>query len=314
MPKVGISVIIISWNTRDITDKCLGYIKEAIDYVKGRADVEVIVSEHASKDGSAEMIAKKHPWVKLVPAGKDLGYGKGNNFGFKHTNPKYNYLLLLNNDAYVRKATIVDALAYFERHPECDVLGCRLVYKDGRFQPSGGYLPTPLSVWTWIWGFDLLPVIGNYLKQVHPKNPNFFKNDREVGWVMGAFVFMKRRVFEKTKGFDENFFMYMEEVEWCRRVWDAGFRICYTPKFTITHIGKASAFNDPQELAKIFNFEIMGLVYYLRKHYPGQIPSLMPIIRIGVLARYLAFSILGNDIRKQGYLKAYKGLKTVDNE
>lgn len=308
MAKVGISVIIISWNTRDITDKCLSCLKKAIDFVKDEANVEVIVSEHASKDGSAELIAKKHLWVKLKPAGDDLGYGKGNNFGFKHTNPKNEYLLLLNNDAYVRKSTIADALRYFKENPSCDVLGCRLVYKDGKFQPSAGYLPTPLSVWAWIWGLDLLPYIGGLFKPVHPKNPGFFKSDREVGWVMGAFVFMKREVFEKTRGFDENFFMYMEEVEWSRRVRQAGFCICYTPKFTITHIGKASAFGDPNELAKIFNMEIMGLVYYLRKHYPDQVPWLMPVIKIGVLARYLAFSLMGNKIRQQGYLKALRGL------
>ena len=308
MKKVGVSVVIISWNTRDITDKCLGYIKKAIDYVKDWADVEVIVSEHASKDGSAEMIAKKHPWVKLRPAGDDLGYGKGNNFGFKHTNPKNQYLLLLNNDAYVRKDTFADALGYFKDHPDCDVLGCRLVYKDGRFQPSGGYLPTPFSVWAWIWGVDLIPVVGGFFKQVHPKNPDFFKSDREIGWVMGAFVFMRREVFEKTHGFDEKFFMYMEEVEWCRRVWKAGFRIFYSPKFTITHIGKASAFGDPEELAKIFNMEIMGLIYYLRKHYPGQVPWLLPVIKLGIFARYLAFTLLGNKIRQRGYQKALKQL------
>ena len=308
MRKVGVSVIIISWNTRDITDKCLSYMKKAIDYVKDEADVEVIVSEHASKDGSAEMIAKKHSWVKLKPAGKDLGYGKGNNFGFKHTNHKYEYLLLLNNDAYVRKTTIADALSYFKKNSNCDVLGCRLVYKDGRFQPSAGSLPTPLSVWAWIWGVDLLPIVGSIFKPVHPKNPSFFKSDREVGWVMGAFVFMKRKVFEKTSGFDENFFMYMEEVEWSRRVKMKGFRVCYTPRFTITHIGKASAFGDPVELAKIFRMEIMGLVYYLRKHYPNQVIWLLPIIKVGIFARYCAFTLLRNEIRKQGYLNALKEL------
>lgn len=308
MAKIGVSVIIISWNTRDITDKCLSYLKEAIDYVKEQAEVEVIVSEHASKDGSAEMIAKKYPWVKLKPAGADLGYGKGNNFGFKHTNPKNKYLLLLNNDAYVRKSTISDSLKYFEKNPDCDVLGCRLVYRDGRFQPSAGYLPTPLSVWAWIWGLDLIPLIGGFFKPVHPKNPSFFKFDREVGWVMGAFVFMKREVFEKTQGFDEKFFMYMEEVEWCRRVWKAGFRICYTPKFTITHIGKASAFGDPAELAKIFKMEMMGLIYYLRKHYPGQVSWLLPLIKIGVFARFLIFTLLGNKIRRQGYWQVLRQL------
>ena len=178
MPKIGVSVIIISWNTREITDKCLTYIKRAVDFVKDKARVEVVVVEHASKDGSPEMIAKKHSWVKLIHAGKDLGYGKGNNLGFKHADPKSKYLLLLNNDAYVRKSTISNALKYFEKNDDCDVLGCRLVYEDGRFQPSAGYLPTPLSVWAWIWGLDLLPLVGSWSRPVHPKNPNFFTIDK----------------------------------------------------------------------------------------------------------------------------------------
>lgn len=304
MDKVGISVVIISWNTRDITDKCLSCLKKAIDYVRDSAIVEVVVSEHASKDGSHEMIAKKHPWVKLKPAGKDLGYAKGNNFGFKFTNPMNKYLLLLNNDAYVKEATFADALAYFEKYPECDVLGPRLVYLDGGFQPSAGYLPTPFSVWAWIWGFDLLPFIRPLLKPVHPKNRDFFKSRRQVGWVMGAFMFMRREVFEKTHGFDEHFFMYMDEVEWACRVQKAGYRIFFTPSFTVTHIGRASAFGDPKELARIFNLEIMGLVYYLRKHYPAHISWLLPIIKVGLTARFVAFSLLGNKIRQQGYKEA----------
>lgn len=301
MPKPGVSVVIVSWNTRDITDKCLACMKKAVDFVKDRVNVEVIVVENGSSDGSFEMIAKKHPWAKLINSGEDLGYAKGNNFGVKKTNKNNEYLLLLNNDAYVRESTISDALNFLEKHPGCDVLGYRLQYEDGRFQPSAGFLPTPISVWGWIWGLDRLPLIKYLFKPVHPKDPAFFKSNREVGWVMGAFLFLKREVFEKTHGFDEKIFMYMEEVEWCRRVRDLGYGIWYTPKFTITHVDKASAFGDPKELTKIFRREILGLVYYLRKHYRKQIWWLLSIIKIGVLVRWLAFSLLGNDMRKEAY-------------
>ena len=308
MPKVGISIVIISWNTKDITDQCLSCLKKAVDFVKDRAEVEVIVSENASSDGSYEMIAKKHPWVKLYKLEQNFGYAIGNNFGFKKTNPRNKYLLLMNNDIYVRKSTIMEALNFMEENSQCDVLGCKLEYADGKFQPSAGFLPTPSSIWSWIWALDKLPIIKNFFLPVHPKSENFFREDRQVGWVMGAFLFMKREVFEKTKGFDESFFMYMEEVEWCRRVQKSGYKIFYSPKFSIIHLDKTSAFGNPKKLANIFRREILGIVYYLRRHYPKEVYWLVPVIKIGVLIRFLGFTILGNSLRRKAYWQALKEL------
>jgi len=309
MEKPGISVVIVSWNTKDITDKCLACMKKAVDFAKDVAATEVIVVENASSDGSPEMIAKKYPWVRMFPSGSDLGYGKGNNFGFSKVNPKNEYVLLLNNDAYVQKETLVKALEFFESHADCDVLGCRLEYEDGRFQPSAGYLPTPSSVWSWLWGLELIPLVGKLFSAFHPKDPNFFGKDRLVGWVMGAFVFMKREVFAKSKGFDENFFLYMEEVEWCRRAKNAGSHIWYTPSFSITHVDKASAKGDPKELAKIFRREILGFVYYMRKNYSRQMYWVLPAIKVGIFIRLLIFSVLGNKMRQDAYLQTLKEIK-----
>ncbi|HKB88346.1 MAG TPA: glycosyltransferase family 2 protein [Patescibacteria group bacterium] len=308
MNRPGISVVIVSWNTKDITDRCLSAMKKAVAKVKSKADVEVIVVENDSEDGTAEMIAKKHPWVKLKPSGSDLGYGKGNNFGYKKANPKYDYLLLLNNDAYVNEDTLVKSLEYMEKNTNCDVLGCQLRFLDGRFQPSAGFLPNPTSVWSWIWGLDLVPGVNKLFKPFHPTDKDFFKKDREVGWTMGAFLFMKMEVFKKSGGFDENFFMYMEEVEWCRRVNMAGYKIWYTPGFWITHVDKASAMGKPEELAKIFRREILGFVYYLRKNYANQEYWFMPSIKAGIILRYLTFSILGNKMRQDAYSQTLKEL------
>lgn len=309
MHKKGVSVIIVSWNTKDITDKCLLCMKKAVEYAKNIAEIEVVVVENDSSDGTAEMIIKKHPWVNLQSSGLDLGYGKGNNFGFKKTNSKYKYLLLLNNDAYVEKETLVKALDFFEKNSRCDVLGCGLRYEDGRFQPSAGFLPTPMSVWSWIWGLDLIPLVNKLFLPFHPKNKLFFEKDRQVGWTQGAFLFMKREVFAKTKGFDEKLFLYMEEVEWCRRAQEVGYKIWYTPSFSITHVDKASAKSDPKELAKIYRREILGFVYFLRKNYPKKNFWLLPAIRIGILVRWLVFSIWGNKMRQDAYLQTLKELE-----
>lgn len=298
---MGISVVIVSWNTKEITDTCLASMKKAVDYVKDRANVEVIVVENASEDGSFEMIAKKHPWVKLKSSGADLGYGKGNNFGYKLCDSKNEYLLLLNNDAYVNEDTLARSLDFMAGHPDCGVLGCQLRFLDGRFQPSAGFLPTPASVWSWIWGLSLVPGVKLFFKPFHPADKDFFKKDREVGWTMGAFLFMKMEVFKDSKGFDENFFMYMEEVEWCRRAKKAGYRIFYTPSFWVTHVDKASAMGKPEELAKIFRREILGFVYYLNKNYKNQSWWFIPAIKAGIALRLLAFTLLGNKMRQDAY-------------
>jgi len=312
MPKINnktsISIIVVSWNTKAITDKCLACMKKAVDYVKNNAAVEVVVVENASDDGTPAMIKKKHPWVKMIESGSDLGYAKGNNFGFRHSNPKSQYILLLNNDAFVRSDTLAKSLNFFQKNPNCDVLGCQLHYEDERFQPSAGYLPTPVSVWGWTWGLELLPLIGNIFKPVHPKDLSYFQSDRRSEWVMGASLFMKREVFIRTHGFDENFFMYMDEVEWCKRVNDFGYQVWYTPAFNIIHVDKASAFGLPEELAKIFYREMMGLKYYLKKYYPRTLWWLIPVMKMGIAMRWLVFYLLGNHMRLKAYSRILKEL------
>jgi GT2 family glycosyltransferase len=146
----------------------------------------------------------------------------------------------------------------------------------------------------------------------HPRDKDFFKKNREVGWTMGAFLFMKMEVFKKSKGFDENFFMYMEEVEWCRRVKEAGYKIWYTPEFWVTHVDKASAMGKPEELAKIFRREILGFVYYLKKNYPSQKTWFIPVIKVGVMVRLFAFTLLHSKMRQDAYKQTLEALNKKD--
>jgi GT2 family glycosyltransferase len=298
-----ISVIICSYNTLNITKKCLQHL--ALSIAKLGKPVETIVIENGN-DGTGELIRKKYPWVKLIEPGKNTGFALGNNLGMAAANKDSKFILLLNSDALVNKNTLSEAVKYFNTNIECDLLGCKLLLEDGSLQASGGYLPTPPSVVFWIWGFDLMPIINKYLKSVHPKNLHFYDNDKKLGWVMGAFLFMKYEVYEKTHGMDENFFLYMEEVEWCKRINDFGFNIYFTPKFEITHLDKSSSKKDPLKFRQIFVRELEGIIYFAKKYYPAHIFWLTPAIKLGLVLRVVAFSLVGNNDRKLAYIEALK--------
>ena len=301
-----ISVIVCSYNTKDVTLKCLERLKESEDYL-GRL-VEIIVIENGT-DGTAAAVTEEFPWIKILMPGENLGFAKGNNLGIKESDKNSKYYLFLNSDALVKEDTLKKACEFMENHNNCGVVSCKLRLENGKSQPNGGYLPTPFLVATWILGIDLLPGVRHFLHAFHQKDNKFFESDRKVGWVMGAFLFMKREVIEKTKGFDESFFMYMEEVEWERRICDAGFTIWFTSGFEITHLDKTSSRGDPEKFRKIFQNEILGVVYFLKKYYPNQIFWTLPVIKLGLIARIVGFSILGNKLRQDVYLQTFRELK-----
>jgi GT2 family glycosyltransferase len=300
-----ISVIICSYNTKDLTLDCLDRLKKSIDNLDKK--VETIMVENGS-DGTGEVVKKKCSWVKIIEPSENTGFARGYNIGIKASNKNSKYCLLLNTDALIKPDTLQKAIIFMEKHNDCDVLSCRLVFGDGKFQPSGGYLPTPFSVATWILGIDLLPKVSRLLNTFHQKNMSFFEADRQVGWVMGAFLFMRQKVIEKTKGMDENFFMYMEEVEWCKRISDSGFKIWYTPSFEIIHLDKTSSKSDPEKFRKIFQKEILGVIYFLKKYYPNQITWVILVIKFGLFARWMAFFVLGNKTRQFAYLETLRAI------
>lgn len=301
----NLTVIVLSFNTKDITDECLTRLKKAKKYSEEelKNEVEVIVVENASEDGSLEMIKKNHPWVRLIVSKTNTGFSGGNNIGMKEA--KYENFLLLNSDAYVEEDTLLKALNYLQENPECDLLGPQLHFADGRLQPSAGYLPTPPNTILWISGLALLPGMEMLTKPIHPKNLSFYKSTKQVEWVMGAFMMLRRQVYEKTMGFDESIFMYGEEVEWCKRIKDKGFKTYYVPTFKITHLDKASS---KFMLEKPLLNEIKGIVRYFHQHYPYSYPFVQTIMYISLLLRAIVFTLLGNSQRRKAYIEALKVL------
>ncbi len=300
---MDLSVIVLSFNTKDITNECLEKLKKAVDFAEKEIGLksEVIVLDNASSDGSIDLISQKHSWVKLITSPVNTGFSGGNNLAMKECKGKH--ILLLNSDAFVKENTLIDAINFFESHPDCDVLGCKLEFAHGSLQPSAGYLPTPINTTFWISGLSLLPFADYFVKPIHPKNDSFFEKMRQVEWVMGAFFMLNREVYERTKGFDDSIFMYGEEVEWCKRIEKKGFKMYYCPDFSITHLDKASS---KGELAKPLLNEVKGLVRYFHQHYKNNYFIIKIILGFFLTLRLIIFTILGKSSRRKAYFEALK--------
>lgn len=295
MNKLNLTVVILSFNTKDITCRCLDKLKISKEYCEKRLNnkIQVIVLDNASSDGSVGMIKSDFPWVKLIASKENTGFSKGNNIAMKQA--KTPFILLLNSDVYLEEESLYKALAYFRVNLNCDVLGPRLNYATGDLQLSAGSLPNPLNIISWIFG----------LRGFHPKNKSYFSKAHPVGWIMGAFFMLKREVFEVTDGFDEKLFMHMEEVEWCKRIREKGFKIWYVPQVSVVHLHGASTNFD---LSSSFLNELKGIKYFLNKHYRHVYLLAKLFLIFGLIFRVIAFSLLGKTKRARIYME---GLKVV---
>lgn len=298
---MDLSIIILSYNTRDITDQCLERLQVSVDRCqkKNKNNIEVIVLDNASTDGSAEMIKSKHQWVNLIESKENTGYSRGNNIAFKKS--IYPVVLFMNSDIFVEEDTICAALEYF-KNPQCDVLGIGLKFANGSFQPSGGNLPDPPNTIFWITGISRIPIIREFTNPIHPTFKSFFESptDVRVGWISGAFFMIKREVFASVGGFDENIFMYLEEIEFCKRANMAGFTVWYLPSVVVTHLhGASSQFDPSPALVR----ELKGLKYYFEKHYQNIYPLVKLFLILGLILRIIAFSLLGQTKRARTYVE-----------
>ncbi len=306
------SIVILSFNTKDVTRRCLTFVKKAVDYCQKnlKNKFEVVVVDNASTDGSVEMILKNYPWVKLIKSPQNLGFAKGNNLGMKRT--KYPLILLINSDTFLEEKSLFASLKFMKGNPDCGVMGCKLLYENGVLQPSAGFLPNPLRIFAWMFGIDKIHILSNIIGPFHPMSQRFFTQKKEFGWIMGAFMLLRREVYKKTGGFDENYFMYTEEVEWCKRIKEAGFKIFYTPYIKAIHLGRASSkFDTSLSLTK----ELEGVLYYFQKHYPSYLFWARINIFLGTLLRLVAFYLLGEKKKAFIYKKALAiSLRPVGNQ
>ena len=274
-----LSVIIINHNTPEITKKCVECVQESQNI-----KLEIILINNSPKDKF------NFKDVKIIINKTPHGFGANNNIGMKQA--KGDKILLLNSDAYVYPDTLAKCYAQ-----DYDVLGCQLLNENLTIQPSWGYFPTLRRIFQFQVFVDNFPLIRKYIDSIHVRDLSRFQKTQKVDWVMGAFVVFKREVYDKTGGFDENFHMFGEEVEFLFRTAKLNFEIWYFPEAKCVHLHGAST-----GLTYAFIGEMKGYLYWFKKYNSPLEQFLLKIILLfGCAIRIPAWAVWG----KWDLIKAY---------
>ncbi len=280
-----LSVCIVNWNTRDDLEKAIASTMGDV----GVLAVEVVVVDNGSTDGSADMVRERFPSVTLIEAGQNLGFARGYNLAAEHASGRH--LLMLNPDTEVRAGALAALVGYLDAHPETGAVGPRLVNPDGSLQHSCRRFPRPAAAI-----FRNTPLgrlfPGNRFTRDYLMADWDHHTAREVDWLSGAAICIRREAWEQVGGFDERFFMYAEDIDWCLRAHQAGWQICYLPEAVIMHhIGRGS---DQRPLAMVIQFH-RSMVRFYRKHYAPQWPVYarwLPVAGIWARAALVALETL----------------------
>lgn len=288
-----LSIIIVNWNTRDLLAQCLESVAIATqNYSPNFA--ETIVVDNGSSDGSVAMIETDFPWVRCLQNQENIGFARANNQAIALNQSKY--VLLLNSDTVVPPDALNQLYAFMEIHPDVAVVGPTLLNVDGSFQASYGQFPT---VSTYFWQLLGLASFfyGTHFPSASPENS---QTTQDVDWIGGACLLCRRSALATVGLLDEQFFMYAEEMEWCYRFKQNGWRVCFLPQATIIHIGGGSSeIVRPKVLARQWQSNL----YFLRKHHhtaaAGFIRSLVLLVGAGRAVSFAAAAMLYKQKRLQ---------------
>lgn len=270
---VELSLLIVSWNVAHLLRECLASLL-ALPSVSLEEDgsprlaegrIQVVVVDNASTDGTVEMLRRDFPWVSVIASPTNLGFTAGNNLGLAYCQGRF--ILLLNPDTRFLVLDGVDPLSemlsYLRTHPIVGLVGPRLVYADGHLQPSRRRFPNlamalmestlleewfPHNRWACAYRMEDLPLGG----------------PQKVDWVTGAAMLVRREAWQAVGAFDEAFFMYSEELDWCRRFHQAGWEIAYLPQAVIMHYEGRSS--EQMIAARHIHFETSKILYFGKYH------------------------------------------------
>ncbi len=271
-----ISIIIINYNTYEYTKNCINSVIEALDYTP-TVEGEIILIDNNSPDGSGIKLQEdfqNDDRIKIVLNDKNLGFSKANNIGLEIATG--DYLLLLNSDTVLSRNVLKDSLNFMENHPEYDVLGCKVVLPDGKLDAAcKRSFPTPLNS---LYHTLKLDKIFSNNRHFGSYNLTYVNPDTtmEVDCIMGAFMLLRREVYEDVGGLDSDYFMYGEDIDWCYRIKEAGYRIVYHPEGEITHYKKKS-WNGKRNPEVLDAFYDSMLIFY-DKHYQDLYPKPVSIL------------------------------------
>ena len=278
---LDLSIIIVSWNVKGLLRRCLDSI---FQHPTSNLQFEVIVVDNASSDGSAEMVRAEFPQVRLIANEENLGFTRANNQGIAASRGRY--VLLLNPDTEVLGDALGAMVDYMDVHPDVGALGPMLLNPDGSVQSSRRRFPTlatallESTVFQWELSRDNR-ILRRYYILDRPDD-----EVQEVDWVTGACILMRREAIEEVGPLDEGFFMYSEELDWCRRAKEQGWKVVYLPTARVIHYGGKSS----EQVVPFRHIQFQrSKVRYFRKHH-GLLWAW--ILRLFLLAMYVYLLIV----------------------
>lgn len=269
----GLSIIILSYNTKRVTRQCLQSLFKNLKKIN-KLEWEVIVVDNGSKDGSLQMLEnyKVHKLIKLLKNKKNIGFAKANNQALKIAKGKY--ILFLNSDVIVEKVDFNKLIVYLDKNPKIGALTVKVRLPTGKIDPAchRGF-PTPWNSFCYFSKlekvFGKMPLIGRIFGGYHLAYLNL-NTIHEVDSISGAFYFTRKDILKRLNGFDEKFFMYGEDIDLSLRIKKLGYKIFYYPLFQVTHLKYSSGLKKNNKATKKHFYKAMKIFYqkHYAKHYP----------------------------------------------
>lgn len=254
---LDLSIVIVNWNTKDLLRGCLRSIYEET----GNIQFKVFVVDNASRDGSCKMVKEEFPQIRLIENPENVGFARASNQAIEQAKGKY--ILLLNPDTIVLENALEKMVRFMKRYPKIGAIGCKILDQNKNIEFSCRSFPTLSTIFFQSTLLSrILPrnkIIGKYLLSYWGHN-----DIRDVDWVTGACLMFRKEVIKKVGLFDENMFMYGEDVDWCYRIKKAGYRVCYFPQSQIIHYKGGSSRGWSK---KAFVETHRSLYKFFLKHY-----------------------------------------------
>lgn len=284
MKSLDVSILIVNWNTRDILCDCLRSVYEQTQGIS----FEVIVIDNASSDNSVEMVKQEYAKVILIENQENRGFAAANNQGIRIAKGKY--ILLLNPDTVVLECAIQKSVAFADLHTEAAVVGIRNDRPDGLQVKNCFQFASVQNL--------IISLLG--LHRLFPRSRFWgrermtwwdYQDIREVNVVAGCYMLVRRDAIEQVGMLDENYFMYGEEMDWCWRFSESGWKIIYYPEAAIIHYGGMSVEKNPNEMRK----ELQRSYLYFIEKRQGRLARIIVrlLFFLSGLTRYIYWSILG---------------------
>lgn len=271
---MDISVIIVNYNTCELTINCIRSVYELTSGI----EYEIILVDNYSEDGSLVEIRKQFPEVVIVENKSNLGFGRANNKGAEYAKGKY--LFLLNSDTILVENVLKKFFLFMEEHTEYVSCGCNLIDTSGKCTISHGCLPSLLKEIFLLGLYKLMPsYYNNYLSDGQTVLQG---NLSDTGYISGADIFVRKEVYDELKGFDEKIFLYFEETDLFYRMKERGYKSCIIDSCKIIHLGGASSSVNVRKIT----FYVRSLLYYYRKHHSSVYAKMVKYV---LLLRVLLF-------------------------